>query len=96
MYGTVARMRLKAGAEEQMRALSAQYRTNPVPGMVATYPYRMDADPQECYLAVIFESKEAYLANAQSPAQHTRYEEMLALLEGPPEWHDGEILDDMA
>jgi quinol monooxygenase YgiN len=96
MYGTVARMRLKAGAEEQMRALNARYRANPVPGMVATYPYRMDADPQEYYLAVVFESKEAYLANAQSPAQHARYEEMLALLEGPPEWHDGEILDDMA
>ena len=93
MYGTVARLRLKAGAEEQMRAMTAGYRENPVPGQVATYAYRMDADPQEYYLAVVFESKEAYWANAQSPEQHARYEQMLTLLEGAPEWHDGEIVD---
>jgi hypothetical protein len=53
----------------------------------------MDADPQEYYLAVVFENKEAYWANAQSPEQHTRFEQMMALLEGEPEWHDGEIID---
>ena len=93
MYGTVARMRLKAGAEAALRAMTAGYRENPVPGQVATYAYRMDADPQEYYLAVVFASKEAYRANAQSPEQHARFEQMLALLEGEPEWHDGEIID---
>ena len=93
MYGTVARLRLKAGAEEAILALSASYRSNPIPGMVAQYAYRMDADPQEYYLAVVFESKEAYWANARSPEQHARFERMLALLEAEPEWHDGEIVD---
>jgi quinol monooxygenase YgiN len=94
MYGTVARLRLKAGAEEQLRAIQAGYQANPVPGMVATYAYRMDADPQEYFLAVLFDSREAYHANAQSPAQAARFAQMLALLEGEPEWHDGEIVND--
>ena len=73
--------------------MTAGYRANPIPGMVANYAYRMDADPQEYYLAVIFESKEAYHTNAQSPEQHQRFEQMMQLLEGEPEWHDGEIVD---
>jgi quinol monooxygenase YgiN len=93
MYGTVARMRLKAGAEEAIMAMSAGYRANPIPGMVAQYVYRMDADPQEYYLAIIFASKEAYQANAQSPEQHARFEHMMTLLDAEPEWHDGEIID---
>ena len=38
-----------------------------VPGCQATYVYRMDADPREGYVAVIFESKARYDANANSP-----------------------------
>ncbi|MFN8513710.1 MAG: antibiotic biosynthesis monooxygenase [Chloroflexia bacterium] len=93
MYGTVARVRIKAGAEQAILALSASFRQSPIPGQVAQYVYRMDADPQECYLAIIFESKEAYWANAQSPEQQARFEQLMALLEAEPEWHDGEIIE---
>jgi len=93
MYGTVARVRIKAGAEQAVLALSASYRQNPIPGQVAQYVYRMDADPQEFYLAIIFESKEAYWANAQSPEQQARFEQLMTLLEAEPEWHDGEIIE---
>ena len=91
MYGTVARMRVKPGALEKLKAFS-EAESTAIPAMVAQYVYQMDTDPHEFYLAVVFESKEAYLANAQSPEQNTRYEEMLTLLEGPPEWHDGQIV----
>jgi len=93
MYGTVARVRLKAGAEAAITTMSAGYRANPIPGQVAQYVYRMDAVPQEYYLAIIFESKAAYRANAQSPEQHIRFEQLMALLEAEPEWHDGEIIE---
>jgi heme-degrading monooxygenase HmoA len=92
MYGTVARMRLKPGAEAAMQALSQEYEGLRIPGYVATYVYRMDADPNEYYLATIWASKDAYLANANSPEQHARYLKMVELLEGPPEWHDGAIV----
>jgi hypothetical protein len=42
-------------------------------------------------LVVGFESKEAYRANAESPEQNARYEQYVQLLDGPPEWNDGEI-----
>jgi antibiotic biosynthesis monooxygenase (ABM) superfamily enzyme len=92
MYGTVARMRLKPGMEAAMDAYSAQVQANPIPGHVATYIYRMDADSNQYIMATIFESKDAYFANANSPEQNARYEQMVALLDGPPEWNDGEVI----
>jgi heme-degrading monooxygenase HmoA len=68
--------------EEEMR----------IPGYVAQYVYRMDADPDELYLTVLFESREAYHANAASPDQAARYEQLIALMAAPPEWHDGEVI----
>ena len=37
-------------------------------------------------------SQFVYVANANSPEQDARYRQLLALLEEPPEWHDGEIV----
>ena len=91
MYGTVARMRVKSGAEERLNALMREYEDLRVPGYRATYVYRMDADPRDVYVAVVFDSKATYEANAESPEQDARYQDMLTLLEGTPEWHDGEI-----
>lgn len=92
MYGTVARMRVKPGMEGQLRALMAQYDTLAIPGFNTTYVYRTDADPNTFFMAVVFESREAYRKNAESPEQDARYQQMLALLESPPDWHDGEIV----
>lgn len=92
MYGTVARMRVKPGKHAELMALSEEYTSELLPSMVAEYVYQMDGDPNEYYMAVVFESREAYVANAQSPEQHARYERFVALLDGDPEWHDGEII----
>jgi heme-degrading monooxygenase HmoA len=96
MYGTIGRLHIKAGMEGQFRQLiegqAHAFETGQVPGFVASYSYRMDGDPNEYYLAVVFESKEAYWANAQSPEQDARYRQWLPLLEREPEWYDGEIV----
>ncbi|MBK9093643.1 MAG: hypothetical protein IPM84_12905 [Anaerolineae bacterium] len=52
----------------------------------------MDADPGELFLVAVFESKEAYWANAQSPEQSERFMQLRALLLADPEWHDGAIV----
>jgi quinol monooxygenase YgiN len=65
------------------------------PGQVAGYVYQTDADPGEFYLAAVFESKEAYWANASSPEQHERYLQLRALFSEDPEWHDGEIVSEI-
>jgi heme-degrading monooxygenase HmoA len=94
MYGTVARMRVKVGSEDQFMTLMSQYSRLKVPGYQGTFAYRMDANPREVFLAVVFESKDAYDRNADSPEQDARFREMVALLDGDPEWHDGEIMAD--
>jgi quinol monooxygenase YgiN len=93
MYGTIARMRVQAGMEAQFDQLNAEFTAaGVIPGLVGQYVYRSDADPHEYWLAVAFTSKEAYRQNAESPAQHARYERLRALLEADPEWHDGAIV----
>jgi quinol monooxygenase YgiN len=92
MYGTIARMRLKPDQEAAMQAMNREYETLNVPGYVSTTVYKMDADSNEFYMAVVFEDEASYRANAESPEQDARYRKMLAMLDGEPEWHDGEIV----
>jgi len=91
MYGTVARFRVKPGMEAQMEELGRQ-EVPQIPGYLFQHVFRMDADANECYLVVAFESKEAYQANATSPEQHDRFRQFSALMETEPEWHDGEVM----
>ena len=92
MYGTIARVRVKPGRAEDLRALTAQYDELGIPGFVASYLYQAEGSPDELWLAVIFVDRESYRLNAGDPAQDARYREMRALLEADPEWHDGAII----
>ena len=92
MYGTVATLRVKPGMESQLQAEMRTYEALNVPGLKATYVYRSDADPNMYIMAVMFESRESYRANAESPEQDARYQQMLTMLQAPPEWRDGEIV----
>ncbi len=90
MFGTIGRVRIKPGMEEQLLVLGLGIEKDP--GEVATYVYRMDAEPGILYMVAIFESKEAYMANADRPEADARYQQMHAYFDGEPEWHDGEIV----
>jgi quinol monooxygenase YgiN len=92
MYGTIARMRLKPGQEGAMQEMMREYETLNVPGYVSSTVYKMDADSNEFYMTVLFEDQASYRANAESPEQNGRYQKMREMLEGEPEWHDGEIV----
>ena len=92
MYGTVAKMRVKPGKLEELRILSGSDAMTGIAGLVSTTVYQMDADPNALIMVVAFTDKDAYVANANSPEQNQRYEELVALLDGPPEWNDGEII----
>ena len=92
MYGTVAQMTLKPGMGQQLADQLAGFETERAPGFIRTTVYRMDNDPNQYLVAVVFDSKEAYVANAESPEQNERFEAMAALLDGDPVWNDGEII----
>lgn len=93
MYGTVAHLRLKPGAAEQLMQFSRDEASANIPGFIFQYTYRMDQDPRNYILVVGFTDKAAYVKNAESPEQHQRYLTFRDLLDADPEWHDGEIID---
>lgn len=92
MYGTIARFQLKPGMAAKLDALQQQFAAAAVPGFIAAYVYQMAANASDYYLVVVFASQAAYQANASSPAQAARYEELRALMVADPEWHDGAII----
>lgn len=92
MYGTVAQMRVKAGMESGFAALSREIEERTVPGFIASFVYQMDRDSRDFFLAVVFESREAYHANAASPEQHQQFLKLMEYLESEPVWNDGEIV----
>lgn len=91
MYGTIARVTAPPANVGAMQALAQ--RIGMAPGQVARYIFQADADPGELWLVALFESKDAYWANARSPEQHARYLELRSLLNADPEWHDGAVID---
>ncbi len=92
MYGTIARMLVKPGMEMQFEQIAQDIGVGRVPGEVGVYAYQMDRNSREFYLVVIFESREAYHANAAAPEQHERFMKMMQVLDAEPEWNDGEIV----
>ena len=92
MYGTIARFTAKPGVEDKLREELRIFEEAHVPGAVSSTIYRMDNEPNVYYVAVVFDSKETYFANANSPEQNTRYMTLIELMQKEPEWHDGEIV----
>jgi hypothetical protein len=104
MYGTVAYMRVapdKLNAyEERMRTYirhpgalphqSRQVAGHPSGG-IAAYNLKVDRDGCQRILIAIFDSRESYRANAESPEQDSDYRVMRADLVEDPIWHDGEV-----
>ena len=89
MYGTIAKLIAKPGAIEEIRRMETGRRPA---GYIGSYVFQSEQDDNELWLVVIFESKEAYLANADSPEQDAEFRRLMNYLVTEPEWHDGEII----
>lgn len=95
MYGTIAIAKPKAGQEQALVNMLDQWweeRRPKIRGAVASTIYRNTENPAELMIAVVFDSKESYMANAEDPEQDRFYRQMLELLEGEPRWIDGDVL----
>ena len=92
MYGTIARLTLKPGMAGAVTAWADSVGARAIPGHIETLLYTMDADPNTLMLVVLFESREAYRANAASADQHADYLTMRSFLAAEPEWNDGEAV----
>ena len=92
MYGTIAKLKVKPGQVEAMKSHMASVSSRQAPGFLAVNVYKMDTDPNELYLTVMFENKETYVANANRPGTNADFEKMMQLLVAEPEWHDGKVV----
>jgi quinol monooxygenase YgiN len=92
MYGTIARLRVSPGKHDELRRFGSE-EVDALPSLAFQYVLQSDANPNEMWLVVGFESRDAYKTNAESPEQHERYLKFRALLDADPEWHDGEFID---
>ena len=91
MFGTIGHLKVKPGKFEEIQKAMADD-TREVDGSVAYYIYKLEGKENEYKIAVVFRDKESYFKNADSPEQDDAYRKMVALLEEPPTWEDGEIV----
>jgi len=95
MYGTIARLHPRPGKTDELLALGDTMRGAPMAGFRSSYMFRPDRNPyfrETLFLVVVFDDADTYRANAESPEQDARYQEMRALLVDDPEWLDGTFL----
>ena len=95
MFGTIAILKPKVGAEENVVALAEEWwreRKPNVKGARASHLYRNASNPAELMMAVVFDSKEDYQANAAAPEQDAWYRKLVEQLEEEPRWIDGDVL----
>ena len=93
MYGTVARMKVKAGKlDELIRLMGGGGDDRAMGGYMGEIIYKMDSNPNEIMLCVFFKDKESYHKNANDPEMNKDYSEYRAMLDADPEWNDGEVV----
>lgn len=95
MFGTIALFKPKEGQIDALNDLFEQWwqeRRPKIKGAISSTIYRNVSNPAELMVAVVFDSKENYQANASDPEQNVWYQKVAALLEGEPRWIDGDVI----
>ena len=95
MFGTIALMKPKEGQEQKIVEMAEEWwreRAPKVKGARAAHLYRNESNPAELMMAVVFDSKEDYQANAEDPAQDEWHRRLVEHLESEPRWIDGAVL----
>ena len=95
MYGTIFRMKVKPGQEQNLTKLFEDWekdRQPKVKGVIGGLIMKPDRAIGELIGVAIFEDRAAYQANADNPEQDAWYRKLRALLTDDPVWEDGEYV----
>jgi hypothetical protein len=95
MYGSIFRMKLKPGTEQELKDVIEEWEKERIPkiqGNVHTLVLKPDNNSKELIGVAIFPDKTSYIANADDPEQDKWYRKMRELLEEDPAWEDGEFI----
>jgi quinol monooxygenase YgiN len=94
MYGTIARLHPRPGRIDELVALGRRLESGgrDVAGYRQSFIFRPDKeiyDRPTLFLIAVFDDRETYVANADSPEQDAEFRQLRALLEDDPDWMDG-------
>jgi predicted ester cyclase len=95
MFGTIARMRPKAGRQPDVIRMFDEWgreRGPLVPGALGGYLMRPLNRSNELIAVPIFADRATYEANAKDPQQDAWYRRLRELLEEDPIWEDGDYV----
>lgn len=94
MFGTIARVRVQPGRDEELREVCDAWATSMdiSVGHVAEYLFKLENSPDEYMMIGIFTDRDAYFRNASEPETNRWYGKMRELLVADPEWNDGEVV----
>lgn len=95
MYGTIFRMKVKPGKEEELVASFVKWEKERMPkvaGVVASVVLKSDRVPGEYLGVAVFKDRKSYTANAEDPEQDKWYRQIRQLLQSDPEWNDGKYV----
>jgi len=93
MYGTVAWMKVKPGKLDEFIAYMKEFANQRQPkGHIGEYIYQLDKDANQVLMAVLFQDKAAYHANANDPEMDKEFRRYREFLTDDPAWNDGEII----
>ena len=97
MFGTIARVTVQPGKEQDFLAIGEQWtrERGELTGQVAEYVFKAEGRPGEYLLVGIFRDRDTYVANGKDPETDRWYRRMRAVLEADPEWNDGEVIRSM-
>lgn len=93
MFGTLGRAKVKPENREKVLELLRQDSDEAVPGYRTTWIMFPENRQDEVLFAVFFADAPSYWRNADDPKQDAWYQELRALLEGDPEWSDGDWIE---
>ena len=89
MYGTIFNLNVKPGHEQDLLEVLDG---NTPKGGVAWFLMKPDDDNADLIGVAVFESKEAHIANANSPEQNESFKKLMEHLDSEPGWTDGEYI----
>jgi hypothetical protein len=90
MYGSIFKLKIKSGHQEELlKTLKMDERK--LDGAIAWFV--MDPDDNSEWIGVaVFDNKQSYIDNANSPEQNENFLKMMEHLESEPTWTDGNFV----
>lgn len=101
MWAQIIKVRVKPGKAEEVRRVLEQVRAmeQPDSGLLRSSMMRDQKDPNALYMMIVVESEEKARAREQDPRREGLQglqSQMAQLFEGPPEFIDLDVVDEVA